>query len=69
MTQLTQGREVTAPTTRRTPVLRAAAAAALVASMLFASTAPVFAVSDGGSVRGPGSALCRFFPIYCNPPR
>ena len=67
MTQHSQGFDTAAAPARRLSPLRAAAAAALVFSMLFASAGPALAVSSGDSVRGPGSALCRFFPIYCNP--
>ncbi|KMK73899.1 hypothetical protein ACJ65_02820 [Kocuria rhizophila] len=67
MTQHSQDLDAAASPARRTSPLRAAAAATLVFSMLFASAGPALAVSSGDSVRGPGSALCRFFPIYCNP--
>lgn len=67
MTHLSQGLDAAASPTRRTSVLRMAAAATLAASMLFASVGPSVAMSDGDSVRGPSRALCRFFPIYCNP--
>lgn len=67
MTQLSQGFDAASSPAHRTSPLRAAAAAALVFSMLFASAGPALAVPSGDSVRGPGSALCRFFPIYCNP--
>ena len=72
MTQLLQDLDAPATParrtpTRRTPVLRAVTAAALAASVLFASVGPSVAMSDGDSVRGPSRALCRFFPIYCNP--
>ncbi|MGX0885795.1 hypothetical protein ACUW97_000179 [Kocuria rhizophila] len=66
MTHTSQGSGTAAPT-RNVTLLRAAAAATLVFSMLFASAAPALALPDDASVRGPGSALCRFFPIYCNP--
>ena len=67
MTQLSQGSNTAVSPTRRSSTLRAAAAAVLAASVLFSSVGPSVAVSTGDSVRGPSSALCRFFPIYCNP--
>ncbi|MDO4918263.1 hypothetical protein [Kocuria sp.] len=67
MTQLSRGTDAASAPARRSSVLRASAAAALAVSMLFASVGPALSAADSGSVRGPGSALCRFFPIYCNP--
>ncbi|RLZ03583.1 hypothetical protein CWC38_04975 [Kocuria tytonicola] len=67
MTQHLQGLDTVSAPAHRSSALRVTAAAALAVSMLFASVGPSVAVSQGDSVRGPSSALCRFFPIYCNP--
>ena len=67
MTQHSQDLDAAASPARRTSPLRAAAAAALVFSLLFASAGPALAVSSGDTSGVPVYSLCRFFPIYCNP--